>query len=151
MDDLQINQLAKSLEAEIAESEMKLQIKSCEKPSICFIVTANRAGCLELARMFLTAAIKPIESDDCLSKPVILSDPDMQVFSSESKTDLLLAGIQRMEQWPESDAAIHQRNFKPRLRDRIALLGCAAFALGLIFLLIGGVGFWWMIFTGEIR
>ena len=54
MDDLQINQLAKSLEAEIAESEMKLQIKSCEKPSVYFVVTANRAACLDFARLFLT-------------------------------------------------------------------------------------------------
>lgn len=151
MDDSQINEMALSLEAESAASPMKLQIESCEKPSVYFVVRANRAGCLELARMFLTAATKPIEHDDCRSKPVIISDPDIQVFSRESKKDLLLAGIQRTEQWPESDAVIDERNSKSRLRDRIALLGCAVVALGLFLLLIGGVGFWWMMLTGEIR
>ena len=151
MDDLQINELTKSLEAETAARELKLQIKSCEKPSFCFVMTANRAACLELARMFLMAAIKPIEADDCRSKPVTMSDPDMQVFSREGRMDLLLAGIQRMEQWPEPDDLIQQRHAKPRLRDRIALLGCAIFALGFIFLLIGGIRFWRMMLNGDIR
>ena len=155
MDDLQINQLAKSLEAEIAqreiESDTKLQFTSCEKPSACFVVTANRSGCLELARMFLMAAIKPIEVSDSRSKPVTLMYPDMQVPSDDRQKDLVLVGVQRMELWPEPFNAIQERKAKYRWRNRFGLFGCALFAVVLIALLYGGVQFYWMVFTGRIK
>ena len=150
MDDSQITHMIKSLEGEFADCERKTHIK-VGKPDFYLFVTANRAGCLEIARTFLKAAIEPIDAEVCHSKPVPVEDSDMQVLDELKRTDFFLGGVMRRESWPEPNGIIQQIAFESRTRDKIALLGCAIASLLMLCLIGGGVAFWLMLFTGQIR
>jgi hypothetical protein len=151
MDDIQISHFIKSLDDEIESHEPRSRICS-GKPPICDFVTANRAGCLAFARAFLKAAIEPILDDKNKSKPISLEqwDIEMQSLEIDSQNGRLFGWVERCESWPEQNLK-GGLDIKPRLRDRLALLGCGIVVTVSIALIGGGIVFWKMIFAGEIR
>jgi hypothetical protein len=102
-------------------------------------------------RAFLLTAIEPIDPGGFESRPVSLSTDEMQLFDCDNKRDRIFLWFQRRESWPLPKGPVEYVLREMRSKDRIALFGCAIVAIGLFLLLIGGVGFWWMMLTGEIR
>lgn len=152
MDDSLISQMAKSLEEEIAICDKKTQVTTADSPSPAWlIVAANRGGCLTLAHAFLMAAIEPIEHGRFESKPVHLSNDEMQIFSMENKRDRAFLWFQRRETWPKPNGPIQYVMREMPTKERVKLFGCAIFALAMIVLMISGIVFWGMYFSGEIR
>ena len=152
MDDSQICQMANSLEEAVANCEKKSQVTAADKPSPAWlIVSANRAGCLSLARAFLMAAVEPIEPDRFDSKPIHVPEDDMQIFSFENKRDRIFLWFQRRETWPMPNGLVQRIVKEMRTGERLKLLGCAVFAFAMISLMVSGIVFWCMMLSGEIR
>ena len=97
------------------------------------------------------AAVEPIEPGSFDSKPVHISDDEMQAFSVENKRDRIFLWFQRRENWPQPNGPVQYIIREMPTRERIKLLGCALFVFAMIGLIISGLVFWGRYFSGEIR
>lgn len=101
-------------------------------------LTANRAGFLRLAAMFLHAATLTIPDDDCRSKPLAVDQRLEQIGGTDA--DRFIAFAQRMETWPEAEAMIEQRKRRTLKNDLLPLLGCGLVAFVVLLFFMIGVG-----------
>ena len=150
MDDSQINQIIKSLEDEVANIEKKSHIKSGQPPWDLF-VTANRAACLEFARLFLKASLEPIDPTFRHSERVNCEASEMQILTDLNRKEFVIGGITRRKSWPEPNGIVEQLVYESRTRDKFAALGCGLAVILVLCLIGGGAAFWLMLLTGEIR
>jgi hypothetical protein len=146
MDDDRIRQIIEALETSTESGNGKSRLAPCKPANIVFL-TANRTGLLRLACTLLHAAVEPILSDDCRSRPVEVTDDFEQI--REGPSDQSLKFVQRMETWPEPVEAIKKRSRKNWRRDRVALFGCGLVAFVLVFIFISGVIAIWTVAVGR--
>jgi hypothetical protein len=137
MDDEEIHRLADAIEATADLSGAKSKLHQGKSPPLR--ITANRAGFLRLAGMFLRAATLTIPDDDCRSKSLALDERLEQVGGTQ-EADRFIGLLQRMETWPEPEAMIEQRKRRARANNPLPLMACALVAFVFLLFFIIGVG-----------
>jgi len=131
MDDAELRIIADSLEASVgddAESQL-----TQGKPFLW--LTANRSGCIHFAISALRAATAPVPDGECRADPLLLEHKQI----NDAKSDYILGGIQRINEFPENQEAIAERKRKACRNDRVALLGCGFVGFVILFLVMIGV------------
>ena len=131
MDDTEIQRIAELLEA-ISDENAESQLTTGQ-PFLW--LTANRAGCIQVAVRALRAASTPIPTNDCRAEPVFLEHNQI----SESKEDYVIGAIQRIDKFPENKDLIDLRKRKALRNDGVALVGCGLVGFVLLFLVIAGI------------
>ncbi len=145
MDDETIREILTRFDDSIADNAKSNFRK--EHPRNWVFAIGNKAGLLCLAKTFLRASIEPIREGVSESKPVVVDQPHLQVV--QNKNDFQVGFVQRTEDWPATDDIWVRRKQNARAIDRVFLLGCGVIAFIFIFLLIGGVTYWWSIWSEK--
>lgn len=152
MDEQALRQLIEDIDALSIEGEPRshtFPMPNFGKPADpdrYMFVTANQAGLVQLARIFLVAADSPTDTE-AGARATTVDEPLIQVLDDPG--DMAIGWVQRVEIVPVSDEVHARRRNEEWKRDRFALLGCAFVGLFLVFLMMSGVLLWGAIFTGN--
>jgi hypothetical protein len=118
---------------------------SVGKPQGYIFVIANRAGLIQLARAFLTAALTPIDSE-VGARPTQIDESLSQVHTQPG--DLVIGWIEHSESVPISEPVIANRKRQAWKNDGFMTIGCFAMGIAGLFLMISGLIFWIALVAG---
>ena len=139
MDNNELQRIAESLEDSInGEPQSRL---SSGKPWPW--LTLNRAGCIALASNLLRLASKP-ESSDGTDVVQHISDIN-QINDGDNDLEIFL--LRRMESMDLKQ--MDESADSPRLKDRLAMLGCGLVVIMVATIFLSGIYFWGQLILGE--
>lgn len=146
MDEAQIQKLIDEIDQHHQVGEPRMQIFQGKPLGFIFLM-ANRDGLIRLARLFLVAAMSPIDPATG-AWPV---EVDVEGVVVDEKSDLILGSIELTSTVPISDAVLAERRKEAWNEDGCFVIGLWTVGLGLLFLLVSGLVFWIGLLTGDWR
>lgn len=140
-----LDELSSQLDQTAEEPRTQIEVGH---PNHVFI-SGNQPGLVSLAVASLSASLCPVD-DGQLPRPfVTLHERHFEYVAKEHQK--FLGWIERQENIPESEAVLAARQRPWRVRDRVALFGCACVAFLVMMLLVTGMGVWIRILFWEFQ
>lgn len=147
IDTSELLEFADSLDKATDGCDTVSQLAFAEDGRHGFRLIANRSALLRLSALMLRLACKNPQEATQQS----LVEPVTHEQIMIGATDSMIADIRHTATFPDPIVVQHREERRWWMRDRLFLIGCGIVGFVLMGLLLSGLAFWSMIFSGQIQ